>query len=240
MPNATKGVVRLLVVATIVGAVFIVVASRTPLLTRHTTSHGSSMMTFGASSSVWARITYIREIWVAPDGSGRINQLEQPPSFPSDAERAEWLELGSPTGTPISQAFGPGQLAYISLDDVPRDSAKLAKELAKDEATPSEILRRVVLLLFETVPPLEVTNAVVNALRQMPGVVVEDLGTRVKVTGADEAPQGGRLSTIVIDMRTGQLVSEKRIATESIPGLPVDPPILMLERIVDATELMNQ
>ena len=91
----------------------------------------------------------------------------------------------------------------------------------------------VALLLYENVPPTDLTVAVVSALRQVPGIEAEDTGNLRIFTGTDETSQ--TQSAIVIDVGTGQLVSEMRFALGPLPGLAVDPPILMLERRIDAT-----
>lgn len=64
----------------------------------------------------------------------------------------------------------------------------------------------------------------------------KDRGNSVIFTGTDETSRAQ--SRIVIDVSTGQLKSEMRFALGALPGLSVDPPILMLERRIDATDLL--
>jgi hypothetical protein len=241
MSKVPKGaaLVKFPAVLLIVCTVALVAVSHERLPTRHTLSSGSSLVALDPESSVWVKVAGTREIWVAPDGSGRIEEQQEPLSFPSETEQGEWVALGSPVVTPMSQAFGPGGLVYLRLDDIPRDPTALADQLVTDGASPPQILRRVVLLLYETVPPVDLTSALVSALRLIPSIVVEDLGTMVRVSGMDEASEGRVLTTIVIDLRSGQLVTEERVARAALPGLTADPPIVILERTIDLSEQIN-
>lgn len=202
---------------------------------RHTLSEGSSLVAMGPAADIWVRITYTREMWISPDGSGRIDEKHLPMSFPSESERLDWIAAGEPTVTPISQDFGPGKLAYLRLDEVPRDPIELAAQLAAGEASPAESLRRVTLLLVETVPPADLTNAIVAAAARIPEVSVEDRGTTVVLSGTTGEPDNV-LTTIVLDVRSGQLISEERVAHGQLPSLAADPPILMLERNIKLSE----
>lgn len=202
-------------------------------LARHTLSHGSSMVTFDEAGTVWGRRSFVREIWVAPDGSGRIDERDGSLTFPNETERAQWVALGSPEAPAISRSFGPGELTYVRLDRMSWDPRDLLENITAGGAKPTDTLRMVALLLYENVPPTDLTVAVVSALRQVPGIEAEDTGNLRIFTGTDETSQ--TQSAIVIDVGTGQLVSEMRFALGPLPGLAVDPPILMLERRIDAT-----
>ena len=233
-----QGLGLLAVVGLTAGSI-LALARTPPEPTRYTRSHGSSLVTFDDAMSVWGRVPFVREIWVAPDGSGRIHERDEPLMFPSEIERAEWLALGSPNAPAISRSFGPGELVYVRLDQISRDPYVLLQNLSADGAGATEILRRVVLLLYENVPPPELTSAAVSALRQVPGIKVEDRGPLVTFIATDDT-RGPRLqSTIVINLTTGQLVSETRVALTAIPSLSAKPPVLMLERMVDTTDLLN-
>jgi hypothetical protein len=154
-----------------------------------------------------------------------------------DTERAEWVALGSPATPAISRSFGPGKLAYVTLDRMSWDPRELLEDMTAGGAKPTDTLRMVALLLYENVPPTDLTHAVVIALRQVPGIEVEDRGSLAIFTGTDETSTWRAQSRIVIDVSTGQLVSEERFALGALPGLSVEPPIVMLERWIDATDL---
>lgn len=204
---------------------------------RHTLSHGSSLGTFDAAGTVWARRSFVREIWVSPDGSGRIDERDSRLTFPNQIERAEWVALGSPAPPTISRTFGSGELAYVRLDGMPSDPSLLLRQITAGGAEPTDVLREVALLLYENVPPRDLTLAVVGALRQVPGVDTDERRNLATFTATDESSSAR--STIVIDLASGQLVSERRFALVPLPGLAVDPPILMLERVIDATDLLD-
>ncbi|MEP6468202.1 MAG: hypothetical protein ABJC24_00365 [Chloroflexota bacterium] len=233
--TVAKGLGLLMALGLIALAILMFQRPQDPI--RHTLSHGSSLVTFDAAGTVWGRRSFVREIWVAPDGSGRIDERDDSLTFPNDTERAEWVALGSPATPAISRSFGPGELSYVRLDRMSRDPRELLGDMTAGGAKPTDTLRMVALLLYENVPPTDLTHAVVGALRQVPGVEVEDRGNLVIFTGTDETSTGRAQGRIVIDVSTGQLVSEERYALGALPGLSVEPPIVMLERWIDATDL---
>ena len=235
-----KFAIGLCVVLAIGGIVLTVLVVRQPPRgpTRHTLSHGSSLMTFDPGMTVWGRITSVREIWVAPDGSGRIEERNDPVTFPSDAEQKEWIAIGSPRLPGMSRTFKSGELAYVRLDEVPRDPTRLRESLTADSPSSTTILRRIVLILYENVPPVELTATIVSVLRDFPGIEVKENGPLITFRGTDESPGRRSESTVVIDATSGQLVSERRRALTAVPGLSADPPIVMLERTVDDTGLI--
>jgi hypothetical protein len=76
-------------------------------------------------------VPHEREIWIAPDGSGRIREMAGRPRFLSKAQRAAWIATGSPKLPPVARAtnetFDPGQLRYFRSADLPTDPATLRR-----------------------------------------------------------------------------------------------------------------
>jgi hypothetical protein len=72
-----------------------------------------------------------REIWIAPDGSGRIREVGGRPRFLSDAQRAAWVAAGSPALPPVGRAsdetFAPHQLRYFHSASLPTDPKELRR-----------------------------------------------------------------------------------------------------------------
>jgi hypothetical protein len=72
-----------------------------------------------------------REIWIAPDGSGRIREAAGRPRFLSDAQRAAWLAAGSPQLPSVARAsdetFAPHQLRYLRSGSLPTDPEELRR-----------------------------------------------------------------------------------------------------------------
>jgi hypothetical protein len=72
-----------------------------------------------------------REIWIAPDGSGRIHEVAGRPRFLSEAQRAAWVAAGSPGLPPVGRAsdetFTARQLRYVRSESLPTDPKELRK-----------------------------------------------------------------------------------------------------------------
>lgn len=239
MMKVAKRVGKIAVAIVVAGlVVFVVIRKPSQGPTRHTISHGSSLTSLNPERSLWARVTFVREIWVAPDGSGRIAEHDDAPSFQTDADQARWVALGRPAPPSISGSFAPGKLAYVDLSGITRVPQSLFEKLGGKAAYPPEILRNVTLLMYETVPPRDLVDAIVAALRSDPRISVRDNGQLITFEGSDNSTGSATRSTIVINLLTGQLVSETRIALTPLPGLSANPPVLLVERILDHAELI--
>jgi hypothetical protein len=85
----------------------------------------------------------VEELWVGPDGSGRIAQVNQgTPSFLSPENKAKWVAAGSATlGNPqIDQTFGAGKLPFLDFSTLPSDPAALAKIIRKGRVGPGGLV----------------------------------------------------------------------------------------------------
>ena len=67
---------------------------------RHTKSEGAWLDGFGGSperpNGVWTLVPVSREIWIKPDGSGRLIESRGEPIWFGPADRAAWVAEGSP------------------------------------------------------------------------------------------------------------------------------------------------
>ena len=205
---------------------------------RHTKSNGSFLLDVGKTEQLWAKMSFAREVWIAPDGSGRIRETYGQPTFPAAGGEEAWISQGRPTVAPVSGAFAPGKLAYVSLDAASRDAQELGKSLAAGASSPGEILERVSIMLTETVPPKDLGSALVGAVVGLPGVLIEHGESTTTLVGSLADPSGTSI-TLVLDTGTGSLVSERRIATRPIAGLSVSPPIEVLVRRFTLSELVD-
>lgn len=70
-----------------------------------------------------------REIWIGPDGSGRLREVNSAPRFASSADEAAWVAVGKPdlTGGSLTDdsTFKPGGLYYLDLSKLPTDPGAL-------------------------------------------------------------------------------------------------------------------
>lgn len=130
-----------------------------------------------------------REIWIGPDGSGRIRETASDPAFPSAKDRHNWIALGKPkllTG-PSDDHFGPGGLSDgpVDLSKLPTDPAKLAEMISSRKIEggppgPAEDFVQVGDLLRESDASPELRAALFKVAAGIPGVKL--LGT---VTDSD-------------------------------------------------------
>jgi hypothetical protein len=87
--------------------------------------------------------TQVQRLWVGPDGSGRITQVNQgTPSFLAPEDKAKWVAAGSLTlGDPhIDQTFGAGKLPFVDFSTLPTDPAALAKLVREGRVGPSGLV----------------------------------------------------------------------------------------------------
>lgn len=112
---------------------------------RHTKSEGAGLSGVGGwpdhPNGIWALVPVSREIWIKPDGSGRLIESRGEPIWFGPADRAAWQAAGSPDlrGTPESdRRFGPtppgvdpwapqpdGSLFFQDVDPLPTDPGSL-------------------------------------------------------------------------------------------------------------------
>lgn len=123
--------------------------------------------------------TQTREIWIGPDGSGRIRESDGAPRFATHADEAAWIAAGKPdlTGdrSGTNDTFGPGGLSYLDLSKLPTDPAAL-KPLIEDrtiEGGPpgdAETFTIIGDLLRETYASPALRSALYTVASELPGV----------------------------------------------------------------------
>lgn len=133
----------------------------------------------GAAHQISTLVPQHREIWLAPDGSGRLAETAGQPTFVSPQDRAEWVARGSDATTlnvpaPSDQRFGPHGLAWIDTTHLPTtDLEALRVALNRvDGGTPSpgEDFVHVGDMLRETNASRELREALYRFALTIPGV----------------------------------------------------------------------
>ena len=130
-----------------------------------------------------------REIWIGSDGSGRIQEAQTDPEFPTAKDRENWIALGRPrlVYPPSDDREGPGRLSAgpTDLSKLPTDPAKLAELISSRKIEggppgPAEDFVQVGDLLRETDASPALRAALFKVASGIPGVKV--IGT---VTDSD-------------------------------------------------------
>jgi hypothetical protein len=189
-----------------------------------------------------------RQIWVGPDGSGRLFETYGEPVFLSARDHAAWLAAGSPSipHAPSDTTFGPGGLYLMKLSDLPTDPSALAADLSsrKIEGGPpgaAEDFTQIGDLLRETDASPALRSALYQVAAALPGVqslgsVTDHSGrTGVGVAYVDHGVQ----DELVFDPQTSALLGEQNTVVGPGANYPVgtvvDWVVYLQSAVVDST-----
>jgi hypothetical protein len=186
------------------------------------TTSGPPKQTF----SVYAPVT--RQVWIATDGSGRLEQSYGTPSFLTPADRAAWVSDGSPNIVPASSDVdsieAKGALVVPDLSNLPTNPGTL---LAGIEATTvgssfdapagaAGTFQIIGDLLRETDASPALRAALYQAAAQMPGVTL--IGTVTDAAGrsgtAVAYASSGEQNELIFDPTTSVLLGEATVVTD--------------------------
>ncbi|CUU60442.1 hypothetical protein Ga0074812_14018 [Parafrankia irregularis] len=177
----------------------------------------------------------IREVWRAPDGSGRIRTVAGEPQFPSEDARQAWEEEGRPIADPADETFPAGGLGAMYPADLPTGTTELAALLATShpvENGPAETLVAIADLCLEQVPPAPVRAALLDVLASTPdlyfqGRTVDRAGRPALAVAVDSAMSGlPTRYTLLIDPTDGRLLGQEKTLTGTAGALGVPFPAL--------------
>lgn len=223
----------------VVGATLAIVAAAVFLVGRPTPATGPFIYT--KSEGAWltrrdsrysALEPFVREIWIAADGSGRIREMRGAPEFFGELDRAEWRGVQAIGDS--DRTFGPGQLTYLDSGPLPTSPEALSAFLMGQAAQAggpieAEMFMIVRSYLHENVVPPATGRALLSALVAPPGVVASAAndplgrpGTLVAVTGGSPAVRHE-----MIISSEGRLLSETETLLEVSPQVDSAPPAVI-------------
>lgn len=227
---------------------------------RHTKSEGAWLS--GASggwpdhpNGIWALVPVSREIWISPDGSGRLIESRGEPIWFGPADRAAWQAAGSPDlrGTPHSDTrFGPTppgvdpwtpqppRLFFQDVDALPTDPGSLRQLIdgraAANGGGATDYERFLIVgdLLRETDAAPKVRAALYRVAAGLNGVElvgsVKDRagrsGTAVSMVNA-QSSLGLEQRVLIFDPHTAVLLAEEDALLQDVDYLDADPPIVI-------------
>jgi hypothetical protein len=199
-----------------------------------------SQAAYTATTVVSPQLSYtvlvpqMRQIWVGPDGSGRLVESFGAAQFLDAQDRTAWVQAGSPSlvTQPVDESFGPGGLSAgpVDLSTLPTDPASLGALIAgrKVEGGPpgtAEDFVQIGDLLRESdaAPTLRATLYQVAA--GLPGVqllgTVTDHAGRRGVGLADVS--NGTRHELIFDPATAALLGEEDVIVGPGPAGTVGP-----------------
>jgi hypothetical protein len=217
-------------------------------------TRSETMQLFEAPSiGVTALVPRTREIWVSPDGSGRIRDKRAgDPVFFSESGRAAWIAAGSPRlSIDIDEDYGPGDLYFEDLSALPTDTAAmtaLVRERASKTARPQDVQMFVVVgdLLKETGAAPEVRAALYRVAAGIPGVElignVRDRAGRQGVAVAKTIYHftGTQRDTLIFDPTTSTLLGTEMVRTPWLYGVATKEPTMVSYVVYLESEVIEQ
>lgn len=185
-----------------------------------------------------------REIWIGPDGSGRIRESDGVPRFATSADRAAWVAAGKPdlTGdrSGTNDSFGPGGLSYVDLSKLPTDPAalqQLIESRAIEGGPPGDAETFTIIgdLLRETYAPPAVRSALYTIASELPGVeLIGPTHDHLGRSGTGVAFVSHGLShELIFDPQTSALLAEQTVDEHT--GSVIDWTCYLSSGVVDST-----
>ncbi len=200
---------------------------------RYTRSENAYRATSVAREGVYTvLVSHQREMWVAPDGSGRLRERSEEPIFLGPRDREAWEASGSPKlwkpGT-SSKTFGPGGLHYEDFSGLSTDPDELYEQIERravdgktsgvpvPEGAPVAVNMFAIVgdLLRETVAPPDLRAALYEVAARIPGVElvgrVTDPAGRTGMAVAMVSEADGLRLELVFDPETTELLAERQV-----------------------------
>jgi hypothetical protein len=204
---------------------------------RYTRSKDAYLSTVGDKVAVSALVPHVREIWIAPDGSGRLLEESYEPMFLGPQDKVKWEEAGRPPlGGPgnSDESFGPGGLYYQNFSEYSIDPDELYDQIRNraeghGSSTDSEMLVLVGDLLRETVAPPDLRAALFRVAARIPGVElvgeVTDPAGRKGIAVARTSDDSGysERDELVFDPETSEMLAERQVLLERVDWLDAEP-----------------
>jgi hypothetical protein len=202
---------------------------------RYTRSEGAHLLS-DPTAIYQVLVPETREIWIAPDGSGRVAIDRRTPIFFGERDRVEWEAL-SRTNPSIDERFGPGGLTYVDVEALPAALADIRASIVasvRDDSLPKEhqIFFAVRRYLRETLPPSGVARSLMALLLETDGIAVErevrdpldrkGIGFAITSTGPIRVRE-----RLILDPETGLLLAEDRMLLEPVASIAADPPVII-------------
>jgi hypothetical protein len=179
-----------------------------------------------------------RQIWIGPDGSGRIVETYSNPQLGSAKDRAGWIAAGRPglAVPPSDDKFGPGQLSVgpTNLNKLPDNPDQLAallfaRKIEGGPKGPAEDFVQIGDMLREDYVRPSLRAAIFTVAKRIPGVrllgtvIDHDGGSGIGLAYVHHWPALGEIgkSVLIFDPKTSKLIAEETYVTYTRTGKTV-------------------
>ncbi len=200
--------------------------------------NASLVMVGAGDGAVYAaQVQLTRDMWVAPDGSGRIAETLESIDYLSEQDRISFEAMGDDSFEPINQDFGPGGLSYVDYSTLPTDPDKLEAVLAEiphgDWPDNVGLLWSIQDLLRDGGTPPALRAGLYRVAAGIDGIeLIGDVTDRAGRPGVGVSltyPGNGLeyRDTMIFDPDTTALLGEETQILTASPELRTEPPITM-------------
>jgi hypothetical protein len=202
----------------------------------YTRSKDAYLSTTSGNASCSALVPHRREVWIAPNGSGRLLVEKEKPVFPGRRDRMRWPRAGRPSLGDVGRSderFHKGGLHFQRFGRYSTDPNVLYDQLCQrarghGPSTDAEMLL-VGDLLRETAAPPRLRAALYRVAARIPGVTlrgdVTDPAGRRGVALARTTNGSGLLerTELIVDPQSSKLLGEREVLVERVDWVDAAP-----------------
>ncbi len=215
----------------------------------YTKTEGAFLL--GGTGQYEVLVPQTRDIWIGHDGSGRLRTTFGSPIFFGEHDRAEWQDPPEWLQERTRDETSLRDFSYIDVSDLPTDPDALLEHILSGldpsdfgvGPAPWEVFIAAHGILWETVPPPELSMAVMAMLSENPDIEVEggdvDLGGRTATRFSITSPDGQFRSVMWLDPETGALLGEQQELLTATSTIDAAPPVVIKKATYLVSEVVN-
>jgi hypothetical protein len=193
--------------------------------TLESTTDGNGVIYKGGARDSWTyQTSYIKQEWIAPNGSGRVLVSDGSVAFLTPKDQSAWAASGQPIPTvnAANVTYPPGNLVFPDSASFPNDPSALEQAIVQryENGRPQEITTFTLAgtLLEETASPA-LRASLFRMIAQLPGIV--DLGPMTDRLGRTGVGVGltfdGVREELIFDPSTAAVLEEERVVVSASP-----------------------